>query len=335
MATALPQSIQAAIERWGGRILDTIGADATRPQTPGDGSYADMLWYHLDTGGKRLRPIIVLLTSEALGADPEHALPFACGVELLHNATLVHDDYQDGDTVRRGEPTIWQRYGWEQSINAGDGLYFSGLGLVAQTPIADRDLRRLTAMTAQRMLQVIQGQVDEFRLKGVDRPTEAEYMGVIRGKTAGLFALPIEGAAICAGLPDEEVTRLAQVGDTMGLLFQVQDDLLDLIGQKGRDQIATDIAEGKPSLPVVHALNNAGADDAATLAGIVNKPRSETTPADIRRALDLLHANGSIEYGLNMIRTWRAELTEALQPPLDGVLGGVVTAIVAPIAESL
>ena len=332
--TALPETIRKALDRWSGPILETIAEAVPRPATPGDGSMSDMLWYHLDTGGKRLRPLIVLMATEALGGDPEAALPFACGVELLHNATLVHDDYQDGDTVRRGEPTVWKRYGWEQSINAGDGLYFAGLGLVGATRVSDANLRRLLETTSRRLLQVITGQVDEFRLKTAFRPTEAEYIHVIRGKTAGLFALPLEGAAICAGLPDVEVARAAAVGDTLGLLFQVQDDLLDLLGGKGRELVGTDIAEGKPSLPVVHAVNEAPADVADRLAALVHKPRAETTPRDIAEAIGVLEQTGAIAYSLDRVRTWCGEV-QSENPALSGILSDIVSALVAPIAQRL
>lgn len=331
---SVPDSILTALDRWGSPILGRIAETCPRPEQPGDGSMADMLWYHLDSGGKRLRPLIVLLATEAFGGDPHAALPFACGVELLHNATLIHDDYQDGDTVRRGTPTVWRQYGWEQSINGGDALYFVGLQLAADTSIVDTDLRRLMAMTSQRMLQVICGQVNEFRLKGVARPSEAAYIDVIRGKTAGLFALPLEGAAICAGLDDEAVRGAARMGDTMGLLFQVQDDLLDLIGNKGRDQIGTDIAEGKPSLPVVYALNSAPDHDAQRLAHIVGKPRPETTPDDIAEAMTLLERHGAIDYALGRVRTWRDEVARQ-SGPLQDLLDDIVTAIVAPISGRL
>ncbi|MFT7624333.1 MAG: geranylgeranyl pyrophosphate synthase, partial [Myxococcota bacterium] len=161
----LPETIVAALDRWAEPIMQTVALAAPRSSAPGTGDLNDMVWYQLDSGGKRIRPLIVLLATEALGGSPDSALPFAAGVELLHNATLVHDDFQDGDTVRRGNPTLWQRYGWEQSINAGDGLYFAGLSLIAQTAIPNGDLRRLLATVAQRMSQVIAGQVNEFRLK--------------------------------------------------------------------------------------------------------------------------------------------------------------------------
>jgi geranylgeranyl pyrophosphate synthase len=334
----LPETIVAALDRWAEPIMQTVALAAPRSSAPGTGDLNDMVWYQLDSGGKRIRPLIVLLATEALGGSPDSALPFAAGVELLHNATLVHDDFQDGDTVRRGNPTLWQRYGWEQSINAGDGLYFAGLSLIAQTAIPDGDLRRLLATVAQRMSQVIAGQVNEFRLKDASlqgtSDREQAYIDVIRGKTAGLFALPLEGAGICAGLDDSAVSQLSAVGDTMGLLFQVQDDLLDLVGDKGRGQVGADIAEGKPSLPVVHCLAHAAADVAGTLAAIVNKPRSETTADDITTAIGLLESSGSIEYALSRVRAWRTEVRSE-HPAIDALLRDMTTAILEPIAHRL
>src|SRR5262245_27827925 len=126
----LATRIQAAHSRWTDLILEAMRSVVPRPAT-GDGPIEAMVWDQLATGGKRRRPLITVLAAEALGADPTLAIPAAAGIELLHNATLVHDDLQDGDDIRRGRPTLWKVYGWEQSINAGDGLYFMGLSLLA------------------------------------------------------------------------------------------------------------------------------------------------------------------------------------------------------------
>jgi geranylgeranyl pyrophosphate synthase len=295
---------------------------------------ADMVHYHMDCGGKRLRPVIVLQAVDALGGNSSAALPFAAGLELLHNATLVHDDYQDGDTVRRGEPTVWVKYGFAQSINAGDALYFLGMRLLADSKIDDADIKRLTTLTSTRLLQVIEGQVNEFRLKRERRPNEQHYIDVIRGKTAGLFSLPLEGAGICAGCSDLEVSRLASAGDTLGLLFQVQDDLLDLIGNKGRDQVGTDLAEGKPSLPVVYALAHGNSDLAGELKAIVKKRREATSSDDIQRGIDLLEQAGAIEYSLDRIRAWQKDI-KSDHAGIQQLLDDMTDAILAPISHRL
>ena len=325
----IPQSIASAFERWNRPVLDAVARVLPRGEP---GSMGDMVHYHLETGGKRLRPILVQAAVEALGGDPTASLPFAAGVELLHNATLIHDDYQDGDRVRRGKTTVWVKYGWEQSINAGDAAYFAGMRLVAEADVSEAQIRRLFHTASSRLLQVIGGQVDEFRLKAEARPSEADYIRVIRGKTAGLFALPLEGAAVCAGLSPEETATLAAAGDTLGLLFQVQDDLLDLIGEKGRDQVGTDIAEGKPSLPVVRAM--ATSPEADRLAAIIHKPREATTPAEIGEAIAILERSGAMDHALKQVAAWRSEIVTG-RPALDSLLTDLVTAVVAPIAHRL
>ena len=330
---SLPARIQAGLDRWSRPVLAAIEDICPRP-TQDRGDTDAMLWYQLDSGGKRLRPLIVLLGAEALGADGEVALNAAAGIELLHNATLIHDDFQDGDTLRRGRPTIWKAYGWEQSINAGDGLYFVGLELVAKTAIPGDRLALLCATTARRMAQVVRGQVDEFRLKTIERPSEAQYLDVIRGKTAGLFSLPLEAAALVAGASASERAALATAGEELGLLFQIQDDLLDLVGEKGRDQVGTDIAEGKPSLPVVRALHAAEGRVASRLLEIVKKPRKDTTAAEITEAIGILESSGALESAFATVRELAARVRNA-DTQIGPLLDDLVTAVLAPIAHRL
>lgn len=330
---ALPQRIQDGLQRWSGPILEAVLPVVPRPAVD-DGSLEAMAWYQLDTGGKRLRPLITVLAAEALGGDPALALPAAAGIELLHNATLVHDDFQDGDTVRRGKPTIWKQHGWEQSINAGDGLYFMGLSLIARTQIPGEQLGALMGCVAERMTQVVRGQVDEFRLKGKERPSEDEYLEVIRGKTAGLFSLPLEAAALVAGTDAAERRAIARAGEVLGLLFQIQDDLLDLVGEKGRDRVGTDIAEGKPSLPVVRAINGADRQAAARVLHIARLPRADTTDAHIAEATALLESTGALPSSFDTVRTLAAEV-RATGGRLAPLLDDLVTAILAPIQHRL
>jgi geranylgeranyl pyrophosphate synthase len=293
-----------------------------------------MLWYHLDTGGKRLRPLLALLTTEALGSEPERALHFAAGIELLHNATLIHDDFQDGDTVRRNQPTLWKRYGWEQSINAGDALYFAGMTLISGAPLPADTVQSLVQAASKSLLQVTRGQVCEFRLKGVSTPTESDYLEVISGKTAALFSLPLEGAAICAGASSESIRQLAQVGQRLGLLFQVQDDLLDLLGDKGRGQRGADIAEGKPSLPVVYALNHAAEPARSKLAGILQLERESIGPSEIAQGIQILEDCNAIEYSFEKIRQWKQELITK-DEDVNNLLAELTEAILRPLYARL
>ncbi len=337
MSLESPKRITEAFARWNEPVLAEI-ARVLPPGHEGSGSVADMAWYHLATGGKRLRPLFALLATEALGGDPRTALPFAAGCELLHNATLVHDDYQDGDTMRRSQPTVWRHYGWEQSINCGDALYFAGLRLVAETAVPHETARELVRTTSKRLLEVIEGQTEEFNLKRRfhqgNNLREAEYVRVIRGKTAALFALPLEGAALIAGHGVAAAATLGQAGETLGLLFQVQDDLLDLIGEKGRHIVGSDLAEGKPSLPVVFGLEMATERDQRHLEAIVKSPREHTSTAEITEAISILERSGAMARAFDAVTAWRKELVSGT-PALDSLLAELVDAILLPIAHRL
>lgn len=309
--------------------------DRIAPRGAAAGTLPDMTWYHLDTGGKRLRAIIPLALVEAFGADPGAAVPFGAAVEMTHNATLVHDDLQDGDTHRRGRETIWKRYGAAQAINCGDAMFFYALALLEQLDAPAETRARLTSLLTRHTLDVIGGQVAEFLLKDDPAPTEGAYLAMIRGKTSGLFVLPVVGAGVLAGLDAPRLAALEEIATHLGVVFQVQDDLLDLLGDKGRDQRGNDIAEGKISLPAAHFLATAPDPERAEGEAILRKAREETTPADIARVLELFEQHGSIAHGVDLIRqTERRVATAAMT--LDNraaadVLTGLVEVFLEPI----
>ncbi len=239
-------------ERWLPAILE-LASDAIERSSPPGSTLPGMARYHMKTGGKRLRALLPLLTAEALGSDPAALVPLGAACEVLHNATLVHDDLQDGDRLRRGEPTVWARYGMPQAINLGDAMFYWTL-LLVQRLDAPADRREAVAeRVLLETLRVIDGQEQEFSLKTAPANLEG-YFAMVEGKTSGLFALPMAGAALYCGAPPAVVDDLAEAARHMGVLFQIQDDVLDLYGSKGRDMVGTDIAEGKRSALVVRAL---------------------------------------------------------------------------------
>lgn len=304
--------------------------------TPAGSSLVAMGRYHMETGGKRLRAVLPLLVAEALGAEPARLVPFGAACEILHNATLVHDDLQDGDTHRRGRQTVWRRFGVPQAINLGDALFYWAV-LCVQRLDAPPALREAVAGRLLReTLRVIDGQEREFALKLAERPTLADYEAMVEGKTSGLFALPMAGAAEIVGAPAGVVAGLAEAARHMGVLFQIQDDVLDLWGEKGRAEKGSDIGEGKRSVLAVHGLATAPADEAAALRAILDRPRAETTPADVERALDLIVATGSREHALAELRRRRAAALAvpavAARPALAGLVAGMCDRFLAPIA---
>ena len=290
--------------------------------------------YHLATGGKRLRALLPPWVCANLGGDPADALDLGVGFELLHNATLVHDDLQDGDTQRRGQPAVWARCGAAQAINVGDALFFRGLERIANAPRGGAFLpEAFTAMSA-----VIGGQALEFQLQLPPAdplhltPRLASWERMAGGKTAALFAACIRAGAFAARRDDTGCAAAAAFGRRVGLLFQVQDDLLDLVGDKGRGQRATDLAEGKISFPVAWAVEHAAPAAVDRLLAVVRAPRAETTPAMVQDALDLLDQTGAIAATIAWLRS---EAAHAEADPMADSVPGFVERVLDPVRHVL
>ena len=151
--------------------------------------------YHFETGGKRLRAVLPLLVAEVLGEDAERLRPVGAACEMLHNATLVHDDLQDGDLVRRGRMTIWNRFGMPQAVNLGDAMFYFAVLLCQRTRVAPATREAFSRRLLTATLQVIDGQEREFMLKTMKDVSLEDYFTMVEGKTSGLFALPMAAAA--------------------------------------------------------------------------------------------------------------------------------------------
>ena len=293
---AVTDRFESLRQRFMDRILELIRETAAEA---GGDSLDDMTAYHFSTGGKRLRALLPMLVAETLGHEPNKLVPFGAACEMLHNATLVHDDLQDGDEVRRGQPTIWKKYGTPQAINVGDAMFYYTL-LLAQrieAPVALREAaaRRILVET----LRVIDGQEREFQLKTAEGITLQDYFRMVEGKTSGLFALPMAAAAEIVNAPKAVVDGLTEAARHLGVLFQIQDDVLDIYGDKGRDVRGSDIGEGKRSALVVHALTHAEPEDRDWLQQTLDKDRSETTPQDVADVMALFERTGTLRFTLD------------------------------------
>ena len=221
-----------------------------------------MLRYHLGWNpenadsaakGKRLRPLITLLTTGAYGESPTKAMPAAVAVELLHNFTLIHDDIEDQSSLRHGRPTLWQRYGAAHAINAGDALFsiaqLSMLNLAEScgqyaTLDAMRDFNRTC-------LHLTRGQHLDISFETKVDVTVSAYMEMIEGKTGALIAFAASLGPLVAGETLTEYRKMAEFGKMLGLAFQVQDDILGIWGNPeitGKSA-ASDILTRKKTLP--------------------------------------------------------------------------------------
>lgn len=270
-------------------LAPTQQVEALMLQLAGSGPLAEMVRTHLQTGGRRTRAQLALLAGQALGVAD--VVGWAAAVELLHNATLVHDDLQDGDTVRRGHPTLWASHGMAQAINSGDlmlMLPFMALGRQSCTP--DQHVA-LSQALANRAVLCVKGQALDLDLPTRKVWSMEDWLSAAIGKSGQLLALPIEGAAILAGRDD--ASALGDHFAEAGALYQIVDDMVDLYGEKGRGERGCDLQEGKISALVVRHLELAP-QDSAWLREVLRTPREQTQAQDIARAARRFRESGAV-----------------------------------------
>ena len=257
-----------------------------------------MVEQHLATGGKRLRARLALASSAALGAQFNGAIWWAAAVELLHNATLIHDDIQDGDQMRRGKPTLWTRHGTTQAMNAGDLMLMLPYLAVAQVE-TDQGMA-LCRGVAEHAVTTVCGQIQELELLPHGRTSWDEYRKAIAGKTGPLLGLPVFGAALLAGRSLDQANRLSEAFSVLGVLFQLQDDVLDLYGAKGRNIVGSDLYEGKVSaLVVAHLKRRPG--DRDWLLTLLRSPRAKTSEEEVAFARQAFIISGALNDTLDRI----------------------------------
>ena len=280
-----------------------------------------MLRYHLgwvDSGfrpvqedsGKRIRPVMLLLAAEASGGDWQQALPAAAAVELLHNFTLIHDDIEDRDTLRRGRATLWSIWGIAQAINAGDALF--ALSYLALLELTSRGTtpERVAAAAQQyteAVISVTEGQCLDLAFEEEQIVDEAVYLEMIRGKTAALMGLAAELGGIIAGAPEGNPPALREFGEALGMAFQMNDDILGLWGDPAATgkPVASDIRKGKKTLPILHGLTESPA-----LRDLLVLPAP--TDVDVQHALKELDRVGSRAYAEDRAAGYHRQALEAL-----------------------
>lgn len=232
-----------------------------------------MLNYHLGfanadgspahvNAGKRIRPVLVLLSCEACGGAWEQALPAAAAVELLHNFSLIHDDIEDRDELRRGRPTLWRQWGEAQAINSGDAMF--AMAHIALQRSHERDVpaeRVVRALRAfdEMCVHLTIGQHLDLSFETRNNVSAAEYMQMIEGKTAALTSACCEIGAIVAGASDAQIAGLRDFGKWIGMSFQLQDDVLGIWGDPAKTgKQDSDLAHCKKTLPILFAAERDG-----------------------------------------------------------------------------
>ncbi len=313
-------------------MLATL-AEAERsapPAGPGALSIYDVMRYHLgfvnaafqparSDPGKRVRPLLCVLSCEAAGGTAIDAMPMAAGIELLHNFTLIHDDIQDHSPLRRHRPTAWSIWGVAQAINAGDAMFAAAHLALLRSVRAGVSAERVLALTEalhDTTLRIVEGQVRDLEFETRDDVTADEYMRMIGGKSAAICSCACWAGSTIAGASIDEARVVGEAGFALGIGFQLRDDILGIWGdtsQTGKAR-ADDIRRRKKSLPILLLRDRASVADRREIDALYAQP--EVSPDGITRVLALL-SEYEVESEVQVLaREWHDRALERLQSAL-------------------
>jgi geranylgeranyl diphosphate synthase type I len=268
-----------------------------------DKAIAEPIWDILDRGGKRWRPALFLLICEALGKKANDFVDFAIIPEVIHNGTLVIDDIEDSSELRRGKPCTYKIYGLDISVNAGNTMYYLPLLplMDKRNQLSPETLSDLYEVYVQEMINLSMGQAMDIAwhrgIANANGVEEDDYLQMCAYKTGTLARMAARLAAVLAGARPELVEKLGHYAESIGVAFQMQDDVLDLTGKEfaekkgGRGQ---DITEGKRTLMVIYTLKNATASDKKRLIDILNMHTSDQKLKD--EAIAIMEKYGAVEH---------------------------------------
>jgi geranylgeranyl diphosphate synthase type I len=268
-------------------------------------------------GGKRIRPLLVLMTTAAAGGKWESALPAAASIELIHNFSLLHDDIEDNSPLRRGRQTIWVKWGVPQAINTGDAMFslahITMLRLEATTSLS-------IALEAAKIIQntcllLTKGQFLDISYEGRVDLTIDDYWPMVTGKTAALIATCTEIGALIAGADEKTCCHYQVFGQNLGLAFQALDDFLGIWGDSAKigKSNASDLVTGKKSLPVLYGLAQGGVFSARWIKG----PITPREVPDLARQLELEGAKHYTQQIADQLTSAALEALEKANPKGD------------------
>ena len=304
----------------------------------------EMIRYHLGLDGsegprgKRMRPLLGLLAYASIKGDHHAALPGAAAVELGHNFSLVHDDIEDGDVERRHRPTLWSIHGVPQAINTGD-LIFSlsrvALHRLTDLGFSDAKVLRLMRLYDETCVALCEGQYIDIATSAQGEPMTTElYFDMIGRKTAALISASIEAGALLATDDEAVISGYRRFGWSLGLAFQLNDDLLGIWGvEQKTGKVPTDIVRHKQTLPVLYAFEHATPADHARLTALYATP--EPTDAEVTEVVAILERAGAAVFTRSEAQRHRDQCLAELEalavigPQAREKLTGIIQAVIS------
>ena len=285
-------------------------------------SILEPAWYLLDLGGKRWRPALTMLTLEALGKNPDEYIEFSIIPEVIHNATLIHDDIEDNSPKRRNADSIHVKFGIDVATNLGDFMYFFPMLALIDSPKLTQDQKnRAASIYIKNMTRVSLGQAIDIAWHGglVDSKTitEEKYLQMAHDKTGVLSRFACELGSALAGADDKIVEIMGRFGATIGIAFQIQDDILNLTESKlseGKGGVGDDISEGKITLMVLHVMKEGNEEDKNRLSEILRMHTKDKVL--IKEAIGIIDKYGSKEYSTKIAERMIKEAWDAVDQTL-------------------
>jgi octaprenyl-diphosphate synthase len=264
--------------------------------------------YLLNAGGKRIRPALLLLTAKMLGNVSPMTIRLAAVVEFIHNATLVHDDIIDAADMRRGRPSANSHWGNSMTVLAGDWLYMQSFAMA----LAEKNFDVLNTLIdiTQKM---VEGELLQLTLLGKSQITEQQLLDIVERKTAYLFSGCTKLPALAAGMNHGSAERLADIGKSLGMAFQLIDDLLDLTSTEDvlGKPVANDLKEGKMTLPVLFAISNAQPEEAVKVQTVLDE--REFRSVDRGEILQLVERSDGLHRTRHLAETYASRAVRLLE----------------------
>lgn len=322
-------------------VLRFIESNAT-PTRSSDLPVYDVLRYHLGTlsasfqpetanPGKRLRSKLCLLCCEAAGGNPRLAVPVSASIELLHNFTLIHDDIQDMSELRRHRPTVWAIWGAPQAINAGDAMFAAAhvaLNRSIERGVPPEVTLELSSELHSTTLRIVEGQVLDLGFEDRVDVSSREYLAMIGGKTAAIIRYACWAGARVAGLSSEQSNRFGELGQAIGMGFQIRDDFLGVWGatETTGKAPADDIRGRKESFPVLLLKERASDEDRRAVEEIYTHEEPDTAGIETVLALmDRYDIGGSVQ---DEVTRWHDQALGILeQLPANGTATGALESL--------
>lgn len=295
---------------------DIYGAIETNLSVITPESLQEASLYLTKAGGKMLRPNLAIISAIAVGGKKEHALGVAAALELIHTFSLIHDDIMDDDDMRRGKPSVHKVWDEAIAILAGDTLFSKAFEIIINTDQGEVSPDRINgalATVADACVKICEGQALDISFEGRYDVSFDEYSHMIYKKTGALIAAATKAGAIVGGADDETVGIMYEYGRLIGQAFQIQDDYLDLISDEDElgKPVGSDIVEGKMTIIVIKALEEASPEDKEKLLKILKG--DNTSQADVDVAMDLLDKYGALEYARSVASSNVKEAKEIIK----------------------